>query len=210
MNGEVEKESSTRLVLGCGTGRCGTGSLAALLNYQEDSAVSHECRPHLSWNAPWKDRCERLTTIAGRSARIVGDVSFWHIVSLSRVFEAFPEAKVICLQRDKQETVDSWLALVSYEGSNYWQDHNGLQWKHVKHDRLFPDFNHATGVRDACGMWWDWYYARAECVEKVFPSMFRVFPLKLLNDSDGVRRILSFAGIPLSEQAIQTGRRDGA
>ena len=40
----------SRIVLGIGTGRCATASLATLLNEQEDSSVSHEVRPLLPWN----------------------------------------------------------------------------------------------------------------------------------------------------------------
>ena len=38
-----------RLVIGLGTGRCGTVSLSRLLNAQPDAQVRHELRPYLPW-----------------------------------------------------------------------------------------------------------------------------------------------------------------
>jgi hypothetical protein len=45
-----------RIVLGMGTGRCGTGSLAALLNRQPGARVTHEMRPRPRRRSrtPWR------------------------------------------------------------------------------------------------------------------------------------------------------------
>ena len=40
-----------RVLLGIGTGRCGTLSLADLLSHQPGTRVTHECRPTLPWTA---------------------------------------------------------------------------------------------------------------------------------------------------------------
>ena len=42
-----------RLVFGCGTGRCGTKSLAALLNYQVGTTVCHEGATRLTPEIHW-------------------------------------------------------------------------------------------------------------------------------------------------------------
>ena len=41
--------TNRRLVLGIGTGRCGSHALAELLNHQPDANVTHEQPPLLDW-----------------------------------------------------------------------------------------------------------------------------------------------------------------
>lgn len=70
------------IILGLGSGRCGTLSLAHVLNRQPGVQVSHEERPRLPWKrlpGEWVIR-ERFARMRGqRNGRIVDDVASFYL-----------------------------------------------------------------------------------------------------------------------------------
>lgn len=127
------------VIVGLGSGRSGTASLAKLLNAQPDSVCFHELnptcvrfngtpRPILNTISEFEaivaggDPSELTVDLArGPSiqtyerlcrmsrVRMIGDIAFYYLSYVESILERHPAVRFICLKRDKAETVDSWM-----------------------------------------------------------------------------------------------------
>lgn len=200
------------LIIGLGTGRCGTMSLARLLNAQPGAAVTHETSPAL----PWEPRAEHLASIRvrvaqllARPARLVGDVALYYLGYVPAILDAFPAARVLVLQRDRAETVASylrWMDAKNGPGADHWRADrpgpNGCGF-----DACYPKFPPEAGDRaERIGLYWDAYYARARELAERFPQSVRIFPTEALNHPDQVAAVLDWAGVPESPRSVQVVR----
>jgi len=95
-----------QLVLGFGVGKCGTTSLAHLLNIQPNSYFSHEI-DGLHWFGIFSDYHKVIKQIRRRAEKydFTGDVSYVWIQHLSQMVKLFPGVKFVNMWRDKEETV---------------------------------------------------------------------------------------------------------
>ncbi|MBI1374559.1 MAG: hypothetical protein GC159_17720 [Phycisphaera sp.] len=194
-----------KLVIGIGTGRCGTLSLATLLSAQLDVHVGHESRPLLPWNP--KDATEdivaRFETLQKRHqrARLVGDVAFYYLNYVPILLEHFPDVKVVCLRRSLEGTIESYDRWVSqHHGDNVdnWrQDRQGLQSN--EWTPCYPKFP-VSNRRDGIRAYWKTYYQTVEQLAQAYPGAIRVFEMSSLNRVNDIRQILNFVGI-IGEQA---------
>ncbi len=204
------------LVLGIGTGRCGTHTLADLLNRQPDAYVTHEKRPLLSWNpVPGRPGIrERLARFRrNRPQRLIGDVALFYLPYVEEAIALEPRLRVICLERPREEVVASfcrWLDAVHPLPTNHWAARPSEGWHHDPlWTRAFPQYeisDRAEGIR----RYWEEYHRRAAELALRFPANVRVFPIEALNDKAGVRCLLSFAGVPEDRQVLLTGLRSAA
>jgi hypothetical protein len=176
-----------RYIIGLGSGRCGTMSLAQLLSRQQGVSIAHERTPALSWDND-ADPLRHLKRPKPGTV-VCGDVGFYYLPYVETIWKAYPECRFICLKRDRQETVDSF---IRYLPSTF--DHWNKTGKKSGWDRSFPTI-HAETREEAIGLYWDAYYARAEIL--AIDSRFRIIPMDALNTQEGVMDILSFAQVPL-------------
>jgi hypothetical protein len=106
-----------RVVLGVGTGRCGTLSLTRLLNRQAGIHVTHERPPYLPWKSetPRDLIAARLSAFRADSpgAVIVGDVAFFYLNYLPDALALDDRLRVVCLRRPKHEVVASYRRWIS-------------------------------------------------------------------------------------------------
>ncbi len=167
------------IVIGAGTGRCGTKSLSILLDNCKDSAVTHESPPILPWSV--SERFEsRLETMQESDHAIVGDVASSYLPYM----EEYDGFKKIVLKRDKQETVDSFMR---HSGPrNNWQERG---YTDPKWFDFFPTYSDDLTKKEALEQYWEDYYERAEEVAKVFP-------LETLNSEEGQDNIFNYLKIP--------------
>jgi len=98
------------VILGTGTGRCGTRSLSVLWSCHAQAAVTHEEGPTLPWT-PTKNSIrhagEWLRAIQSRDARVVGDVAHAWLPYIEHL-----DVSAVALWRDPAETAASlhgWL-----------------------------------------------------------------------------------------------------
>lgn len=126
------------IVIGFGTGRCGTASLAALINAQRNALCFHEMNPACvrfsGTPGPILDAVSRFEDIlAGgdrsmltvdlsrpygaacfdrlqglRQVDLIGDVASYHLNYIEEVASRFEEVRFVFLMRDIEETVASW------------------------------------------------------------------------------------------------------
>lgn len=94
---------SKEVIVGFGTGRCGTKSLAHFLNNQADCFVTHEGGSDLNIA---KDG-------AGHEQHFIGDVGHYWIQSIDVIVQKYPDVYLINITRDDDETVKSFLGLGS-------------------------------------------------------------------------------------------------
>lgn len=127
------------MLVGFGTGRCGSVSLSEYLNtWHEFKTVGEnkylsELDDHAktSWFI-------QLATISRKYGKLYGDVSLDHINNLD--YWLTQDATRICLMRDREETIQS---IANYKTRRIWK-------------RLFPQFDFDTN--EGIGEYWDWYY----------------------------------------------------
>ena len=197
-----------RLLFGTGTGRCGTKSLAILFSQQSKIAVSHE-RFLLNWQKPSRADLDLAVTMCrrepyqaymwngekwarrehwNREAEHMGDIAPMYLAYTSWLIDY--GAKIVCLQRDKDATVDSFLR------QRY--DHcSERPAPDVRPPELWwPCHPKFPGTREeAARQFWDAFYALAHDFEHKYPAQFRVFPMEALNCEKGQADILYFAGV---------------
>lgn len=196
-----------RIVLGLGSGRCGTLTLARLLDAQPGFSVTHECIP-----APWefseasyRKLCEEL---ASRPAPVVGDVASYHLPYVPRFFADFDDVRCVCLRRERAEVVDSFLRITP--DRNHWTDPASAFWS----DRWRPDPawdpcfpKYPLDKAEAIAAYWEEYYAAAADLARRFPGRFLVADMRdALNNRETQMRILDFVGAPSQGRVVAVGR----
>lgn len=179
------------LLIGLGTGRCGTTSLAHLLNSAEDCSVTHESgviRLGLSWNFSEKGIKKALDIMGGVRDKKVGDIAFYYLPYVEWIASQRPEATFVCMRRDREETIESYM---KKSGT---RDH----WSSMRNDldpwdRMYPRFK-TDDKRAAIGMYWDMYYEETDRLERS-GIRIKTFDMHMLNEDSGVERILDFCGL---------------
>lgn len=195
------------LAIGLGTGRCGTVSLAELLDHQPGARVTHERRPLLPWEPDEALYRARLETFRSDEAALVGDVGPYYLPYAPWLLRDVDEVRLVCLQRDRDAVIGSFFARTGRR--NHWTADHGSRWRaDPEWDRCFPTY--ATDSKEeAIGRYWDEYYRRAGELARRHPARFRIFDMEAaLNDRRGQERLLDFVGVPPEDRALQPGRRE--
>ncbi|MDX1732975.1 MAG: hypothetical protein R3228_01365, partial [Halioglobus sp.] len=127
------------LVIGLGSGRSGTASLTSLINRQDGGICFHEMnpssavfagnpQPHINAVAEFRSiLCDgprkNLSIDYSRPASVatyrelqampevnlIGDIAFYYLSYVETLLAVEPACKFVCLRRDRQQTVDSWM-----------------------------------------------------------------------------------------------------
>ena len=114
------------IILGIGTGRCGTASLAKVLNQQTDAVCSFDEPPLLPWKHTDGARIIRERFARFRlhgKARRLGDCGSFYLPYLEDAIAAEPDIRVVCLRRPREEVVGSfcqWLDQTMPLPTNHW------------------------------------------------------------------------------------------
>lgn len=235
------------IVIGLGSGRSGTASLASLIDRQQGGLCFHEMNPsgavftgnpQAQINTVTELRAilsggerARLSIDYSRPASVatyaklqtmqqpmlLGDIGFYYLTYVEDILALQPECKFVCIRRDKEQTIQSWLqkskvkrwhslwladrlkAFVTRAAFqteyNYWQEHDGSVWMpDPVWDSCFPKFE-AASKQEAIGKYWDYYYKEATRLANAHPGSFQVFDISDLSCVEGHRSILSFIGL---------------
>lgn len=186
------------LVFGLGSGRCGTTSLRLFLDLQRDVSVTHELNfDGIKQPLPWQEDLSlvalRIDQLLQKTTPIKGDIGFYWLPYTEWVLSRFGDTRFVCLQREKSDTVVSYLRRT--EGRNHWLEHNGTHWQMDEvWDKAFPKYDIADKC-EAIAHYWDEYYTTAERLQCAYPGNFRIFPVDALNSRKGQSSILSHLGI---------------
>lgn len=242
------------IVIGLGTGRSGTASLAMILNAQHDSVCFHEMNPSvvrfhgtprpvlnaidefriiLQGGDPAMLTVDLSRAVAAQvydrlrqmpRVRLLGDIAFYYLSYVDLIVERDPNVRFLCLRRDREETIESWMRYTTIDRSrseqladrlsswitrepyresrNFWMEHDGTTWlKDPVWDKCFPKFEART-KREAIGKYWDYYYETAEAIVRKRPEHFRIIDTKHLGSRDRQRDILDYCGIAAADQVL--------
>jgi len=205
-----------RLLLGLGTGRCGTVSLSRLLAAQTGAAgtVSHEQHPLIPW-APLGGAAEQLRLVdrrvrlllqrrvrwRGAGVPVVADVASFYLPHAALVLALEPGARLVVLRRAraavvasflaKDKEVDLWRACANTSG---WGP-NTAYWASA-----FPKYactgpQAAADTAAALGRYWDDYYAAVAALAARFPGRVRLLDSpQLFDDAVEQKAMLAWAG----------------
>ena len=178
------------LIIGMGTGRCGTVSLSKILNNQKDSLFTHEftSKP-VDWSGP-SPLPEMFVPhiLSGKS--FVGDVSSVHLSFVDDYIQNGTDTKFIILKRNREEVIQSFMKKT--KDRNHWMEHDGSKWRKNKWDKMFPKFK-SNSKEEAIGKYYDYYYN--ECL-KIPSSIKYLMNMEDLNDESKVLDMLRWCGFP--------------
>jgi len=240
------------IVIGLGSGRSGTASLAKLLNAQRDSLCFHEMNPAavrfsgtlrpflnaidefqqiLDGGNPAMLTVDLSRGVAARAydqlcrmprVRMIGDIAFYYLSYVERLAHHNGNIRFVCLRRDRDQTIQSWMRKSSverwrskriadrlsslitreqyHESRNFWVEHDGTRWqKDPVWDKCFPKFAAKTKY-EAIGMYWDYYYEQVELLKRRVGEVFRVVDTERLDRPEFQTELLEYCGIPAAEQ----------
>lgn len=147
--------------------------------------------------------CARyVRLLRDREAGVVVDVAFYLLPYLEHLRVALPDLRIICLERDRGEVIESYLRKTP--GRNHWTAtdsvHRGEVQADPVWDRCYPSFD--APKRAAIGRYWDLYARTIRAMEG--PTVLRMSTADL-NDPAAVRTLLEFAGYADGEQVPMAG-----
>ncbi len=180
------------LIIGLGSGRSGTSSLAKLLDSQPDTSMHHESKPILPWIYNETLLNKKLSQICEQNTSIVGEVASYFLPYVENIIKIKSDAKFICLKRDKQKTVTSFMKKT--DGFNHWSTVKKDNWIITYFDQAFPKYD-ALEKEEAIAKYWDEYYKTAENLQSKYPSNFRIYDLAILSDLTMQNEIFEFLGV---------------
>lgn len=186
-----------RFILGVGSGRTGTGSLAELLDKQPGVSCTHEGL-FIPWEKDLIAYYQALIKLVNNATEpIIGNVAFYWKNYLSEVFRDLVDPKIIVLKRKRQEVIESFSAL--YYGKNHWSSREEDNWDGRDPgmqilSAMFPKYD--LSKEEAIGQYWDEYYADMDFWMDKFPDNMMLVDMYDLKDKATQRRILKFIGIP--------------
>ena len=189
----------TKLIVGLGSGRCGTVSLSRFFR-QKGVYTTHEVK-HLPWYKP--DPAEAVLALARVLRRadgrypFVADVAFYWLKYVPWLIERIPEVRCVCLKRDQHETVMSFMQKLA--SRNYWTARDSEYWEEGKWkdnpiEEAFPKYD--LPKKQALFQYWEDYYVEAAWLQKMFPDNFRILEMRYaLNSEYGQNEMLTFCGL---------------
>ena len=147
-----------QLIIGLGTGRCGTMSLSKLLTKQPHFHVTHEHGEILPWLITPERFDVKLQAMYNRHAHFVGDVASYYLPYTDYIIDkTLGNVKFIILKRDVEEVCDSFMRKTP--GRNHWQTGPG---RRCRWDQAFPKFEEAHDKREAIRSYYNQYYELCE------------------------------------------------
>jgi hypothetical protein len=242
------------IVIGLGTGRSGTASLAKLLNAQRDALCFHEMNPScvrfFGTLKPILNTIDEFQSILNggdpsmlavdlsravsekaydrlsgmQKVRLLGDIAFYYLSYVEQIAERNANVRFVCLRRDEEETIESWMTKSSverwrskrladrisswitrepyHESRNFWMEHDGGVWlKDPVWDKCFPKFAAPT-KRDAIHKYWHYYYETAEKLAGRWPDRFRIVETPSIDVRPTQADLLAFCGIAPRDQVF--------
>ena len=189
-----------KLIIGLGTGRCARRCLGRFLNAQSGIQILHEGKVNDGQGHPLRwhdDHANLLRWLAAleehaETSEYYGDIGMYFLPYAEFLIERFPDVKLVCLKRNREEVVKSYLGWA--KEYHHWFDHDGGIWKkHTLWDSAHPKFDEPDKVK-AIGLYWDSYYAEVDRLIRLYPDHIACFPMQYMNTSDGQQAILDFIG----------------
>jgi hypothetical protein len=191
-----------KLIIGLGTGRCGTVSLSKFFKKQEGFFAVHEGLfsfiPYRQKLLPWElddkkyNSWKELFLKKSKGFSYGADIGSYFLPYVEKILNDFPDTKFICLERPKFEVVKSFITKTV--GRNHWMIQRGrFEFGDSVWDAIHPKLS-AQNKKEALEMYWDMYHKQASLLAMRYPNQFKIFSYEALNSKDGRESILDFIG----------------
>jgi hypothetical protein len=184
--------------VGIGTGRCGTLSLAVIVNACKNCFVSHENEKFLMpWDSDPKMN-DLIEYLQPKNAGLWGDVSLTHNPRIYKLRQHIPDLKVVCLHRPKKEVVDSWKRWCC--GDCLTIDRNNRSTQDKTWQARFPQFD-TDDPEEGWGKWWELY----ENMTLEISNAFHI-QTKELNSDNKLHELFNYLEIPHQDRIFVPNR----
>lgn len=182
------------LLLGLGTGRCGTLWLHDFLQQQVESGNITTEAVKFGWY--YSDEIEIIDepifSWYHDEGKFVGDVGSYTLPHVEAISKYFDNIKLLVLKRNRKDTIDSWMRWISPK-HNYWVPHTMGLWEDDGYDKVFPKFDlEASSKEIAIGSYYDVYYDTCKMLEKKFNLLW--IKTEDLEERKTQETILEFCG----------------
>ena len=188
-----------QLIISIGTGRSGSASLSSFLSAQESMLFLHEgrlekekIRKLIKWENDEEELFKWINFLLDYDdeAMFVGDTGMYFLPYIEMIINKYNNVKVIGLERDKDEVVESFIKKT--EGRNHWYDHGGKDWKvDKKWDHCFPKYQ-IKEKRKAIEKYYDEYISKTNYLKIKYPDNVKIWNLLDFNKSKTKNEILDF------------------
>jgi hypothetical protein len=151
LRGRAKLSQPGNVIVGLGTGRCGSTTLSAAFASLPGACATHENPPHIFWD-PTEEQVrfhvERLRMLADYFP-VVFDAAHWWLNVCPRLLAEFPRSKLIGLVRDTESCVQSFLRFQGQGlGSmNNWAPPENGVWRTAHWDPTYPTYPLPSGIR---------------------------------------------------------------
>lgn len=173
------------MIIGIGTGRSGTMSLARLLDGCEGAEVTHEAVPVGRWGEGEEEALQWL----GRNHKeppIWGDVAYKWLPYVGAVLDRYDDVRVVSVRRRPQEVARSYMRFITAESTL----------------RAFPDYVRQERSEEAFLRYAKEYQARVNFLAEL-DDRVTIFGIRMLNSREGQDCIFEAAGIPRERRFFQ-------
>lgn len=194
-----------RAFIGVGPGRCGTTSLARILNGCKNTMVTHEAYP-----SPWY-KAERnigalVLAMRGSGGVLTGDVSCTHLPHLGALRDPIRDLKIVCLHRHKDEVVRSFMKrkhLPPLRPSD-----REIRMNNLARMGYDPESTLLWPVIDAASseQAWGFYWEMAEEIMAGIADPVLHLQMRQLNDDFSLEKLFDFLEIPESDRVFPKQR----
>ena len=203
-----------RVVLGLGTGRCGSTSLAAILASIEGAQSTHENPPLIFWQPlpqQVKFHLQRFRLLS-RYFPLVSDCAHWWLNVIDTVFDSFPSARAIALHRDTEACVRSWAKITRWpRDHNHWVTPRNRLWHRDRFDPSFPQYpmpedaarNPEVAKEQLIRRYVSEYNDRLRGLAAHSPERILLLRTEELDDAATRQRISKFLGLPVGAEPLR-------
>lgn len=204
-----------RVVVGLGTGRCGTTSLHRLFKAQPSTRSTHEIfGPNHPWDAPESEMRDLVARFlhSAPGSDVLADVSFAWLPYVDMLREACArngvDVRFLCLQRDMAGYVASmskWL-----RGKNHFIEYDPEDPRYIPckngWEKCYPKYvePRSNPLSSQLERYWREYNAEAYFQASDHDD-FDIFHTDALNSAEGVYNILKHAGYADPDMVLLAG-----
>jgi Sulfotransferase domain len=196
-----------KIVIGIGSGRNGSTSLAEMLSTIEESCCTHENPPLMCWIPHPEEirfHLKRLQRLAGYFPVVV-DVAHWWLNAVPEVLAQLPSSRVIGVTRDTESCARSFLKIkgTGAGSCNHWVPYGNGVWSAERWDPTYPTYavpNQAYHDPDGAKYQLMMRYVReynaaVYALAVRWPAKFIVLKTEDLGDSTAQRALFDFVGV---------------
>lgn len=188
------------IIIGTGTGRCGTTSFANLLEMQDDTTSTHQlCTPGkaaASIDIKNKKGCLDILgqRILNRKTNNLAQTAFYWLNLVDDLIEKYKEEiKIVYIHRSNQEdTIRSFNKKCI--NMNHWQDHDGSIYHKNVYDLSFPKFNYAKDRDEALLMYLEHCKLLSASFAQKYNNQFKIILTEDLNNIEKMNNVLGWLG----------------